>query len=252
MAIGWSVRASLEHPGRAVKGYLPESQRYQKDGLMTGLIMPSRRVAVVLAAVVAILATGLTSAQAVPGNQLDPGGSSHVVASRRQHQCVGPTGIDLNEFYGVSEQIVSLACGAEAHAAELWRTTIRWFVAKTFQSFPPGFVPAAASPPEDFVAKFVGIKHVIDRGTRQERTYFFENGGNLWRADAEEDSVLFNTITLGTLKPQHLGEHTLELHLVFNGMHCDGFPHGTVEDNCLGPGDVFFFGFPFKVVRHPR
>ena len=44
---------------------------------------------------------------------------------------------------------------------------------------PPSFVAQGASPVQDFVAKFVGVKHVVDAGTNKEKTYVFPNDDSL-------------------------------------------------------------------------
>jgi hypothetical protein len=204
-------------------------------------------VVAVVAVLVASLTLGVSGARAAPGGEPGPkDGSFHPGGNNADNHCLAPDGTDLNEFYDVSEQIVFFFC-PQADSGNFWTTTARWFVRTTFESLPPGFVPSGDTPTEDFVAKFVGVKYVIDPGTNQERTYLYENGGRLWIGDVGDDSVLINTIKFGLLKPLKVGEHFLEVHWVLNGMHCDGYPDGTVEENCLGPGDVLFNQFAFEV-----
>ena len=94
--------------------------------------------------------------------------------------CLAFDGTDLNELYGVSETIVATFC-PQLGTGEHWTTTSRWFVAESYGQVPPGFVPApGATPLDDFRAKFVGVRYVIDSGTRQERTYVFPNSDKLW------------------------------------------------------------------------
>jgi hypothetical protein len=209
-------------------------------------------VAAVVVVLVASLTLGASGARAAPGGEPGPkDGSFHPGGNNADNHCLAPDGTtDLNEFYGVSQQIVAPFC-PQADSGNFWTTTARWFITPTFESFPPGFVPTGDTPTEDFVAKFVGVKYVIDPGTKQQRTYLYENRGRLWIGDGGDafdfPTVLVNTITVGLLKPLKAGEHSIEVYWVFNGMHCDGFPDGTVEENCLGPGDVLFNQFAFEV-----
>src|SRR5262245_27504237 len=120
--------------------------------------------------------------------------------------CVGIDGTDLNEFYGVSETIVAPFC-TSLGTGEHWTTTNRWFVAPSYGKVPKGFVPAPGSTPaSDFLAKFVGVRYVIDAGTAQEQTYVFANSDKLFTR-LVEGATLFNPITLGTLHPLSAGQH---------------------------------------------
>ena len=107
-------------------------------------------------------------------------GAGAASPNTKGEHCVGGDGTDLNEFYGVSETIVATFC-PRLRTGEHWTTTSRWFVAESYGQVPPGFVPApGATPLDDFRAKFVGVRYVIDSGTRQERTYVFPNSDKLW------------------------------------------------------------------------
>jgi hypothetical protein len=48
-----------------------------------------------------------------------------------------------------------------------------WFMNRGFEAVSEGFVPAGATPLEDFVAKFTGVRYVVDPGSKRERTYAF-------------------------------------------------------------------------------
>jgi len=57
---------------------------------------------------------------------------------------------------------------------------VPWFMNHNFAVVPDGFAPAGATPLEDFVAKFTGVKYVVDPGSSRERTYAFTNADDLW------------------------------------------------------------------------
>ena len=122
-----------------------------------------------------------------------------------ENHCITFGGIDLNQFYGVSEQLVAPGC-SQIGSGEPYRVWAGWWMNSSFAAVPSEFVPAGDTPLEDFVAKFVAVKYVVDPGTAQEKTYIVPNRGQLWTG------ILFglphvNTLTLGVLKPLPVGQH---------------------------------------------
>jgi hypothetical protein len=116
----------------------------------------------------------------------------------------------------------------------------------SFEVVPNGFEPAGPTPLDDFVAKFVAVKHVLDLGTRQEQTYVYPNSGRLWTGVVDGFPAV-NTLTLSRLKPLRPGPHVARVYWVFSAMHCDGFSDVLV-DNCLPAGEILFNLIPFEVV----
>ena len=119
-----------------------------------------------------------------------------------------------------------------------------------FDVVPPGFVPAGTTPLADFKAKLIGVKYVIDPGTKQEKTYQFPNDDSLGTILNRDGFDIANPVTLGTLKPLSVGDHAVDSYLIFSGMHCDGLGD-VVADNCLGPGEVLFTTVEFTIVMVP-
>ena len=160
--------------------------------------------------------------------------------------CIGG-GTDLNELYGISDQIVAPFC-LVANAGQQWIATSRWFVKREFEEIPVGFVPAGDTPLEDAMAKFLGVTYLIDGGTKQERSIFLPNDGNLFSIDlgGGDFPVLVSPNTLGTVHPLSVGTHTVELYWSFSALHCDGGP--SIADNCLAAGDHLFQEVMFEVV----
>ena len=110
-----------------------------------------RSVPVVLGVLVACLGLHTTEA---------PGGPKTV------KPCISPTQVNLNERWGISDAIVAPFC-TEVNSGRRWVVSNAWFVNPTFDSVPPGFVAAGATPVEDFIAKFVGVKYVVVPERRQ-------------------------------------------------------------------------------------
>jgi hypothetical protein len=110
-------------------------------------LIPSGHRSVVLAAVAcACFALSAPSAPAAG----TPAGSD----------CIAPNGRDLNAFFGVSARIVAPPFCTQIRAGESWTVASRWVVNDTFASTPAGFLPAGATPLEDFIAKFTAVKYV--------------------------------------------------------------------------------------------
>lgn len=106
---------------------------------------------------------------------------------------------------------------------------------------PDGYVPAGATPLEDFVAKFVAIRYVVDEGTPHEFTVEFANGPLLWTGDhaINQDIALATPMTLGAIRPLSVGPHTVRTFWIMSDMQCDGWS-AVVAESCFpaaGPYD---------------
>src|ERR671913_95206 len=113
----------------------------------------------------------------------DEGGERAQAKSKPGNHCLTPSGLDLNEFLGISEEVVASFC-PEVDSGEEWTTSGPWFVNGSFATVPEGFIPAGETPVEDFQAKFTALKLVIDPGSPQERTVVFPNTGNVFAGPA--------------------------------------------------------------------
>lgn len=180
-------------------------------------------------------------------------GTGSAISNTKGEHCIHPNGLDLNQFYGVSETIVAPYC-AQLRAGEHWTVVAGWIMQTTFATVPSGFVPAAGAttPLDDFRAKFVSARVVVDPGTRQERTYVFPNSDQLWTGLFQGSLPFVNTITLGRFHPVSEGRHVLDLYWRFSAMHCDGFGEVVSSDisitNCLLPGETqYWHGLTFDV-----
>ena len=115
----------------------------------------------------------------------------------------------------------------------------------TFASAPAGFVPAGATPLDDFLAKFVAAKYVVDPGTRQAKTYVFPKSSRLWTGQVDGLPAV-TTATLGLLQPLSPGQHLVEVYWGMSAQHCDALGD-VIADNCLPAGEVLFNRIPFVV-----
>jgi hypothetical protein len=158
--------------------------------------------------------------------------------------CVRHDGVDLNVLYGIDDRIITRSCN-RARVGEWWVQPAAWIVNTTFEAVPAEFVPAGETPLEDFLAKFVAVKYVVDPGTKQQRTYVMSSSDRLWTGELDGFPAA-NTVTLGSLHPLRAGQHTVEVYWTFNGMQCDGFADNAVE-NCFPAGETLYTATTFDV-----
>lgn len=166
-------------------------------------------------------------------------------AAKEGNHCITPTGTDVNERWEVTEAIVAPFC-TEIGSGQRWRVLQGWFMALTFKKVPRDFEPAGATPLEDFIAKFIGVKYVVDPGTAQEQTYIFTNVGDLGVIPEIDGGAVVNPVTMGTLEPLSVGWHVVKSYFSMSAMHCDGFGR-VIGQNCLPAGDTLYDDFAFEV-----
>jgi hypothetical protein len=146
--------------------------------------------------------------------------SQHAQASHLvDNHCVSPvSGENLNLLVGTTKQIITPFCN-QVDAGEQWTAAgPAWFINTDFDLVPAGFVPAGATPLEDFVAKFAAIKYLIDPGTLQERTFIYLTSNALWIGT---NAAGFQSIwpgTLSKLPPLRIGEHFVPMYWGENGI----------------------------------
>ena len=161
-----------------------------------------------------------------------------------ENHCITPLG-DINELYGISQQIVNRFC-PEVDSGERWTAPgPPWIVNTSFEVVPEDFVPAGATPLDDFLAKFAALKYVIDAGTAQEKTLVYPTGPLLWTGIIEGFPAA-SPAPLSSVRPLRIGNHTVDTYWVMSAMHCDGFDT-VIGQNCLGPGEVPYISAQFEV-----
>jgi hypothetical protein len=192
-------------------------------------------VAVITLAAASVLVTGASGSAAADG--------------KKGNHCISPEGLDLNEFFGVSAQLVSSFCD-EVGKGERWAPSLTWRTNHTFEVVPEGFVPVGVTPPDDFLAKFISVKYVIDPGTKHSQTKVFENRGRLF-IGTFAGFPRVSPVTLGTLNPLPVGEHTVDIYWKFSAMHCDGFG-AVIDESCIPAGETKISTVRFEVTPGHR
>jgi hypothetical protein len=190
-------------------------------------------VIVVLAVLAATSWVGVTGASA---GRLDPPGH------RDANHCVNPAGVDLNELYGVSTQFFSAFCQGIT-AGESSIRLFAWFTDDGVDSvYPDGYLPSRPAPLDDFVAKLVSAKIMIDGGTSQEFTVTYRPNNvlrtdiNLAQLNPAAPPFPMASLLL-RVNPLSVGGHTSQLFIVLSAEHCDGL--GTDRAfNCLPAGET--------------
>lgn len=168
--------------------------------------------------------------------------------TRTQH-CVAPNGVDMNAFLDLSAAVVATFCPA-IKAGDWWVPANFYSSAKTWEQMPDGYVPAGETPREDFVAKFLAIRYVVDEGTPREFTVEFANGPLLWTGDhaTNPDIDLATPMTLGAIRPLSVGPHTVRDIWIMSDIQCDGWS-AVVEESCFPAAGPFDGGITtFEVV----
>jgi hypothetical protein len=172
-----------------------------------------------------------------------------LAGSPRTAHCVAPNGVDMNAFLNLDVAVVAPWCST-IKAGDRWVPAQFYTAARTWEQMPDGYVPAGATPIEDFAAKFVAIQYVIDEGTSNQFTVEFKNSPRLWTGDhaINPDIVLATPMTLGAIRPLSIGTHTVRMIWVMNAMQCDGWS-AVVEESCFPAAGPFDNGVDtFEVV----
>jgi hypothetical protein len=161
---------------------------------------------------------------------------------RDANHCINSFGIDLNELYGVPDQFRNRECQALSVGEHWVLGPLTWIVDDGIDSvYPDGYVPVSPDPIDDFAAKLVAVKVVVD-GT----TEVFAPSEAL-RTDINIEQLEPGTVggpfpmasILPRLRPLSVGEHTFQPFIVLSAEHCDGFAP-VEEENCLPSGEIPF------------
>jgi hypothetical protein len=160
----------------------------------------------------------------------------------RDNNCVHPSGVSLNELFGVPEQFVAPICEGFT-AGEHWRPIMNYFGAEASDAiYPPEYAPLYASPVDDILAK-VTVKVVIDAGTTHRKTYVFTPADDdAFRTDVRVHELnpafpdLPSFFIMPRMAPLSTGHHTYQFIWVQSAAHCDGIS-AEWEESCLPAGE---------------
>lgn len=208
-------------------------------------MLTARRLAIVLA----VLATSMLFSLRAEAGRVDPPGHQDA------NHCVSSFGVDLNDLYGVSDQIRMFDCRVIS-AGEHWIRPLWWITQAAADSvYPPGYVPAHAAPLDDFLSKLTAVGFVIDGGTSRERAYVFDPSG-IVRTDIDAEELepgawgapFPMASILARLRPLSVGDHFVEVFVVLSAEHCDGFTTDP-DSSCVPAGETLFFGHPVSFTQ---
>jgi hypothetical protein len=187
-----------------------------------------------------IIAVAVAALMTLPMNpasagRIDPPG-------RQANDCVHPSGVSFNELFAVPEQFWNFIC-TDLSAGEHWRPTAAWTFAEGADAiYPPGYAPLYANPLDDWLAKVVTIKMVIDGGTNREKTYFYSPAEAV-RTDVRIAQLnpsfpdLPTAFLIPRMAPLSPGHHTHEMIVVLSAQQCDGLT--TDEAAICAPAGEF-------------
>lgn len=190
-----------------------------------------RKWAALAAALAAMLATVLAQPAAAENPRTTP--------------CIQADGVDSRDRFGLSVSAVLPWC-REIKSGARWATGVGWLVASTWEAMPVGYEPVGTTPLDDFKAKFASFRVYVDEGTPDAFMVEWPNGPDLW-VGALGPFDLIAPITLGTIRPLSVGDHTARRAFVFSAMSCDGFSSDP-DLSCVPAGEFDAGTIGFTVV----
>ena len=178
-------------------------------------------------------------------------------ASPRVRPCVWPdTGTDLQRYFGVSTSLVIPFGGCDTVlAGSTWSTPVVFYVARTWEHVPAGYVPTGATPRDELVERLTKVRLIVDEGTpgaftversREQVDVVTARWQEVYPDDP--DWLLVDIGTHLTLRPLPVGQHTVRGEFELDGAACDG-TSAEFDQSCIPPG---VFAYPstrtFQVV----
>ena len=194
-----------------------------------------------------MLGLGLGLASLLLAMSFVVGSEAAAAPKDRGNHCVSPAGEDLNEVFGTRDAFIAPFCN-EAHVGDRWRAVLRVQAAGDDPVFPPGYVPSTPLLDEDFLAKFVAGRYVVDAGTKRERSYTFSRDELIVENGALPDDTRFVRWTTPSLHPLPPGQHTVDEYIVQSADFWDGL--GLDPAVNFGPaGESLVGSVEFSVVK---
>ncbi len=220
--------------------------------------------------VAAVLQFTIDPANAAPGESSGSGKLGFSPGGDRVTLCVNPAGVDVCELLGVNADFV-MAYNENncVLAGSHWTPAIGSFFNEAFGSaeyplsYPAGYEPFPGGPAEDFLAKLVSVRVVVDEGTRTERTYDYPPASIIHRVTvgawsdftaADDESANWPLLEFTPLvHPLSVGPHRVKVFATLSAESCDGLPPDpSYGYYCIPPGELLWKDLPFTVAPRCR
>jgi hypothetical protein len=230
-AVDESWPASCRRKGDKPVKALPQTKR---------AALTFKAVCVGTAAAVLLVATGATAASGAAREQ-----------NWRSAPCVAE-GVDVNAVLGVTDRIIKQPLCPQAYVGEWYVPLTYWLAARSYADVPSPYPLSAPTPMDDFLAKLVAVRFVIDSGASTEQSYRFEKRDLTLRLGTLDEfsppgfpqvPIVFMIAKLPPLPP---GGHRVAFFYDLSAGNCDGL--GTAPENCLPQGESYLGWCPFQVV----
>lgn len=202
-----------------------------------------KAVCVGTAAAMVLVATAATGASAAASER-----------DSRSAACVTDDGVDLNANLGVTNRIMKQPWCSQVNVGEWYVPLAFWVAAPSYADVPSRYPVSAATPMEDFLAKLVAVRFVIDPGASTEQSYRFEKRDLTLRLRTLNElsppppgvPVVPIVFMIANLPPLPPGDHRVAFFYEMSAGNCNGI--GTAPDDCLPPGESYLGWCPFQVV----
>jgi hypothetical protein len=169
------------------------------------------------------------------------------VAKKGNEHCITPAGEDLNEIFGTPDAFIAPFC-TEVHTGGKWRAILRIAVAGPDRLLPPGYAPSRSTLDEDFLAKFVSGRYVVDAGTKRERSYSFSSTSLTVEVGALPDETRFLRWFTPPMHPLPPGDHTVDEYVTLSADFWDGLGLDPTT-NLIPAGESLAVSVQFRVVK---
>jgi hypothetical protein len=171
-------------------------------------------------------------------------GTGDPAVARERNTCVNPAGADLNAVYSTDDAFITPFCD-QARVGDWWRPLVRWIGAASHENVPAGYGPLAATPADDFLAKLLSVRYVVDAGSPRERSFSVDAEDLLVAKGPAPGDGEFLAYT-GRLHPLASGNHTVDIYVTLSAGNWDGL--GTEPENYSAAGESLISSLNFVVL----
>ena len=171
----------------------------------------------------------------------------NAAAARTANHCITPAGDDLNDVFGTRDAFVAPFCTA-VHVGDRWRAVLRVQAAGGDHVFPSGYAPSRVPLDDDFLAKLVSARFVVDPGTARERSYTFTRKQLVIEKGGLPDGSRFVRWVTPSLHPLPPGDHRVDEYVTLRADFWDGLGLDP-SLNLLPAGESLAGAVEFTVIK---